>query len=511
MTTLKKNFLALLIALILIGPLTFSSITVSTNAAPDEVVVLTPHSSSIQKVADADFKAWYKAKTGRDVTVTWEYKDTTAALALVREAGGDPAKVKWDVWWGGGLDAFKAAKEKGLLAPFYLPNDPEWKAINANIPAKFGGLPLKDLTDYTWWGSALSGFGIMYNKAYLKTYNLPVPRDWINLTNSIYKGHIIWCPPSKSGSNHMIAEIILQYYGWNDGWTILKKFGRNVAEFVASSSHVPPYVGRGEYGIAPVIDFYGFGQAKVNPDVVFFYPPTDVAAKSTVINPDSVAILKGKGDNNPVAVEFMKFVLGADGQKMLFKDAILRMPVRTDVYEAAPQGYFNPFKTELTLMSYNETLGSIRYDILNDLFDLLVIAAKDDLEKAYTAYSSAADYISMQKAAGANTKDAEAKLAEAYAAFAAMPISEAEANSIAPTYSTKREAYKADWLTKIKSNYAKVVELSANAASLANPVLTLRSEVNAALATVNNYLMAVIALQVIGIVVICILILRRKS
>jgi len=91
-----------------------------------------------------------------------------------------------------------------------------------------------------------------------------------------------------------------------------------------------------------------------------------------------------------------------------------------------------------------------------------------------------------------------------------MLISDAEAGFIASTYRDKRETHKADWLTKIKSNYTKVVDLPNTAASLANPVLTLRNEVNAALATLYNYLLAMIALQVMDIIVICALLLRKK-
>mgnify|MGYP001028472992 CR=1 FL=1 len=460
---MAMSFISIMASLALMMPMA--------QAAPDEVVIITPHAVTIQKVADADFKAWYKAKTGRDVAIIWDSKDTTTALALIREAGGDPAKVKWDVWWGGGLDAFKIAKGAGLLAPFRLPGDPEWEDINKNVPVSFAGLPLKDITDYTWWGSALSGFGIMYNKKYLTASKLPTPNDWTDLTNPIYKGHIISCPPSKSGSNHMIVEIILQYYGWEKGWALLTKVGANTAEYTEKSAQVPPYIGKGERGIAPVIDFYGYGQAMVNPDVVFLYPPADSAVKSTVINPDSVAILKGKGDANPTAIEFMKFTLGKAGQKMLFNKDILRSPVRPDVYAEAPSGYFNPFVTELKLASYNDTLGTLRWDIINDLFDIMLIAKKDDLVRAWAAYTEAEDYIAKQKKAGIDTlvppplslPESNAKLAEAHKALTSPPITTAEAEAISPTYKDKREEYKAKWLAFATTKYSDAVKLSSDA------------------------------------------------
>ena len=467
---MRKGVQPLLIA-VLFATLMFSvapSIPAA-SASPEEVVVITPHWSGIQDVAKEDFVAWYKAKTGEDVVITFDYKDTVASLALIREAAGDPAKVKWDVWWGGGLDAFKLAKGEGLLAPFHLPGDSEWEDINANVPDSFAGLPLKDTDDFMWWGAALSGFGIVYNEEYLETYGLPTPNDWTDLADPVYMGHIIACPPSKSGSNLMIIQILLQYYGWEGGWAVVTEMGANIGEYTEKSHHVGPYIGRGEYGIAPIIDQYGFGQAAVYPeDVVFFYPPADSAEKGTVINPDSVAVVKGKGDENPVALEFMKWCLGEDGQKMLFKDPINRLSVRPDVYAEAPTGYFNPFETEMTLFSYNDTLGTLRLDIVTDLFDMLLVAPKDDLVSAWTAYSSAEEYIAKKKEEGIDTLIAppislpktDAKLAEAYAAFTSVPIAGAEVEAISAVYLDNREEYKAQWLDLAAKKYSDAVGLS---------------------------------------------------
>lgn len=494
---MRNSLRSLLVISVILGILAFSLVptVVASGGSPEEIVVITPHWSAIQEVAEEDFVAWYKAKTGQDVVLSFDYKDTAASLALIREAGGEPAKVKWDVWWGGGLDAFKLAKEEELLAPFYLPGDSEWEDINANVPDSFGGLPLKDTDDFTWWGAALSGFGIVYNGEYLETYGLSAPNDWTDLANPVYKGHIIACPPSKSGSNLMIVQILLQYYGWVEGWAVITEMGANIAEYTEKSHHVAPFIGRGEYGIAPIIDFYGFGQASVYPEaVVFFYPPADSPEKDTVINPDSVAILKGKGDTNPLALEFMKWCLGKDGQKMLFKDPINRLSVRPDVYAEAPPGYFNPFETELTLFSYNDTLGTLRFDIVKDLFDMLLIAPMDDLAGAWTAYTATEDFITKQTAAGYSVPNAEAKLAEAYAAFTSLPITGPEAETISSTYPDQREEYKAAWLDSAVERYSDGLALSKEALDIARTETTsliesLKADIEAleAMATSNLY------------------------
>jgi ABC-type Fe3+ transport system substrate-binding protein len=519
---LKKRDFSLFAIAFLLSTVIFSMtpiIKVAT-AQPQEVVILTPHWSGIQGVAEEDFTAWYKDETGEDVIVTFEYRDTTTSLALIREAGGDPVKVKWDVWWGGGLDAFKLAKAEGLLAPFYLPGDPEWEAINTNISDSFAGLPLKDTESFTWWGAALSGFGIVYNQDYLDDAGVALPNDWTDLADPIYKGHVIACPPSKSGSNLMIIQILLQYYGWEAGWHLVTQMGANIGEYTEASHHVGPYIGRGEYGIAPIIDQYGFGQAAVYPeDVVFFYPPADSEEKNTVINPDSVALVAIEGeDPSPIALEFMKWCLGPDGQKTLFKDPINRLAVRPDVYADAPEGYFNPFETDMTLFSYNDTLGTIRFDIVEDLFDMLLIAPKDDLVAASTAYITAEEFITNQKAAGYDVPLAEAKLAEAYTAFTSLPISGPDVEAIFPTYADNREVLKAQWLDFATDRYATTYELSKEALEIAGSetaslIESLQTEIdNLGLLATNNLYYGLAGGIVVGLIIgaVAVFMLRKQ-
>jgi len=389
----------------------------------------------------------------------------------VREWGGSPEA---DVWWGGGLDAFVIAEEEGLLEPFYNTSDPDWVAINNSIQATLFGLPLKDLDSnygkYNWWGSALSGFGIMYNKEYLEAHNLPVPKDWADLANPIYKGHLTMTPPSKSGSNHMIVEIILQTYGWEEGWEIITKIMANVREYQEHSYLVPPVVGSGEYGIAPVIDFYAFGQiAALGPDVIgFFYPPLgDNNGSHTIINPDSIALLKN-APHPKLAYEFMKFVLSYDGQKLLFEDPINRLPVREDVYAEAPTGYFNPFEASLTLMEYNSTMGSNRWEIVNNLFDALLVNRHSELVTAWGAIISANNTLNDAERAGYDVSSGREKLAQALSELTKVPVTESWVEAHYEEFNeneTYREVLLSEWDSFAVSKYKNASDLAWDAST----------------------------------------------
>ena len=414
-----------------------------------DLIILTPHWSGIYNVYVDAFIDYWENKTGDTITIEVLSEDTSECLRLVEQWDGSPEA---DVWWGGGLDAFRIAESEGLLDSFHNESDPEWVSINQSIQDELFGLPLKDLDSeyglYNWWGSALSGFGIMYNKPYLEQYGLPEPKDWLDLTNPIYKGHITVVPPSKSGSNHMIVEIILQAYGWEQGWDILTKMAANVRDFQEKSYHVPPLVGEGEYGIAPVIDFYGFGQiAEKGPDNIgFIYPPAGNGSH-TVINPDSVALLKG-APHPYLAYEFMKFVLSYDGQKLLFEDPINRLPVREDVYDEAPAGYFNPFNTTLTLMTYNSTLGELRWDIVNDLYDILLVNRHAELVSAWNDILAANATLQDAAEAGYDISSGEEYLDKALEELTKVPITEDWIEENYEEYAdneTLREEYHSEW------------------------------------------------------------------
>ncbi len=456
-----------------------------------DLVILTPHWHGIYDKYVEAFTNYWKSKTGQTIEIEVLARDTSECLRLVREWAGNPEA---DVWWGGGLDSFLIAEEEGLLAPFYNESDPEWVDINNSIAPSLFGLPLKDLDPqygkYNWWGSALSGFGIMYNKEYLAQHNLPVPKDWIDLANPIYKGHITMTPPSKSGSNHMIVEIILQTYGWEKGWEILTKISANVREYQEHSYLVPAVVASGEYGIAPVIDFYAFGQiAQQGPEVIgFFYPPLGPNNGShTVINPDSIALLKN-AKHPKLAYEFMKFVLSYDGQKLLFESPINRLPVREDVYSEAPTGYFNPFEANLTLMTYDSEKGSNRWEIVNNLFDALLVNRHSDLVTAWGAIISANNTLNEAEAAGYDVSAGREKLSEALNELVKVPITEAWADENYEEFNTNdtfRENMLAQWDEFAISKYRNASDLAWEASTT---VTTFLIEHLQAQATSNLYI-----------------------
>ena len=135
------------------------------QANPDvDLVIVTPHWEGIRIEYEAAFEAYYLETFGDVVNIQWlDVGGTSDVIKYVDSAfDATPDGIGIDIFWGGGVDPFIAAKEKGQLQAYEVS-----EAILSKIPATIAGVPMYD-PDYTWYGSALSGFGIFYNKALIE-------------------------------------------------------------------------------------------------------------------------------------------------------------------------------------------------------------------------------------------------------------------------------------------------------------------------------------------------------
>src|SRR6185295_6455819 len=96
------------------------------------------------------------------------------------------------------------------------------------------------------YGTALSGFGILYNRSLLASHGLPEPRSWADLARPDLRGWVACVDPRGSGSAHVIYEIILQKFGWETGWSYLTRIAANSRHFTRGASGVLPLISTGE-------------------------------------------------------------------------------------------------------------------------------------------------------------------------------------------------------------------------------------------------------------------------
>jgi ABC-type Fe3+ transport system substrate-binding protein len=396
------------------------------RAADDEVIVISPHWQGIKDETARAFRAWHEQKYGTPAVIRW------------REVGGGTSQITRflfseyhanagagvDILYGGGDGPYRDLKAAGLLTRYDPPAD-----VLARIPPDLHGVPLYD-PDHTWFGAALSGFGIVINERARQAAGLPDARTWTDLDDPRLDDWISGCDPRASGSVLAIYEIILQAYGWDKGWAVLMEMSGNTRNFLSSAAASTVQVGLGDAAFGVSIDTYG--QAQVG-----FYGPENVRfvlpGGETVITPDGIAILKNP-PHPELARHFMEFVLSRPGQLlwMLPKGApggatqnvINRMSVYPALYdELAGRTPIatDPFRIPSRL-AYSADLAGKRRAILGALIAARMIDTHDVLARAWTALHS----------------DAAAKLSPArrdalLAGFLAPPCTEAELLRLAAT------------------------------------------------------------------------------
>jgi ABC-type Fe3+ transport system substrate-binding protein len=427
--------------------LTASAASAAAQPATREVVVLT----SFPKELFEAYKEAFERKTS-GVKVVVKQQQTNQAVTYLRETRARP---EVDVFWVSAVDAFQTLKADGLLDRVSLPRE-----TLARIPARVGSFPLHD-PDGTYWGFAVSGYGLMWNTRYLALHKLPAPREWTDLADPRYFGHVVISAPSRSGTTHLTIEVILQAYGWEKGWGLLLQMGGNMGAITERSFGVPEAVVSGQYGVGVVIDFFGLSAIASGQPIDFAYPSL------TSVVPASVAVVRN-GPNPANARAFVEYLLGDEGQLKLFAPEIGRLPVVPALYARAPKGYPNPFAMKLGGVDFDDRLSSGRRNVVNSLFDHVITFRHPELRAAWGAIHTADAQVAAARRGGRAVDAALAQLAEARRLASAVPLdvaraSDREVNAAFRDKPEVKSRLETEWDTAAKVAYARARELAEGA------------------------------------------------
>ena len=350
--------------------------TPSNSPAPIKLVIVTPHDEFIKREFNRAFIEDYAARhNGAKIDIDYQDRggtnDAVKYLISTYKAVGDDAKgIGIDLMFGGGVPAFEELKRAGITQPATLPAE-----TLAAVPASLGGVHLRDPEGH-WFGAVLSSFGIIYNKSALAAKGIPEPKSWGDLADPAYLGQLIQADPSKSGSTRVCYEVILQKYGWEDGWGLLMKIAGNTREFTGRSAQVPNEVAHGSALAGMSIDFYAYAQIEENgADVVGYVSPEN----ATAITPDPIALLKN-APNKAAAEEFIAFLLSEKGQLLWglkqglpggpTEKGLWRLPILPTIYtqrQADMLVQFNPFQS-LAGFQLDQELSTVREPLIGPLF-----------------------------------------------------------------------------------------------------------------------------------------------
>lgn len=372
----------------------FVGITIPLLAKQAKVSVISPHRKSLQVEYVAAFKKYYKEKFGSEIMVEWiDQGGTENDLRFIEtKFAKNSRSAGIDIFWGGGDIAFDDLKSKGLLDPYPLSAE-----IAKQVPAQAAGVPLH-ADDGGWHATALSSFGLFYNKKLLKMRRLAEPKTWSDLARPDMQNNVSMTDPRRSASALIMNLIMLEGLGWNHGWRLLTEIAGNVKKFTHSSSDPIKAVVTGDALCATAIDFYAAAKvAKLGPEGVGFALPKEM----TVFNADPVAILKG-APNRTESERFVDFLLSKNAQKLLIlaegqsggpeRNTLGRMAVNPLAYQEVGGRSIspNPFELSPTKMPFDRDRVIAIKSVVADLIGAIHVDNHHGLKKAWAALQGVA-------------------------------------------------------------------------------------------------------------------------
>lgn len=279
------------------------------------------------------------------------------ALPYLEKQGGV------DVYWSASPPTYYRLKAEGLLRKIGVDR--------AGLPGRIGNTLIDDPDGY-FVATEVAGYGFFMNPAYLEKHDLPAPRDWGDLADPQYLGHVVMPDPAQVGFAPVMLDIPLQYFGWEKGWAMWAGIAAN-SDFVGShGAFITDEVGAGKYGIGLTIDFFAAEMIENGAPLKFAYP------QHNGVNPGQVAITQACR-NLQGARDFVAMLLSEAGQKILTETDIRKLPVRPDVYSGLADNYYNPFRAaEKGGYDYDNDRGRPRLALLAAAFEHGFLRRRDE-------------------------------------------------------------------------------------------------------------------------------------
>ncbi|MFN4089168.1 MAG: putative 2-aminoethylphosphonate ABC transporter substrate-binding protein [Alphaproteobacteria bacterium] len=181
-----------------------------------------------------DYKAAFE-QSNPDISIRWVRDSTGIVTAKLMAERNNPQA---DVIWGLAATSLMLLDQEGMLEP-YAPagldelsprfrdasNPPSWVGMNA-------------------WMAA-----IVFNTREAEKHGLPKPTSWKDLTDPVYRGHIVMPNPMSSGTGFLDVSSWLQLFGEEEGWKYMDALHENMGTYTHSGSKPARMAAAGEYPI----------------------------------------------------------------------------------------------------------------------------------------------------------------------------------------------------------------------------------------------------------------------
>jgi iron(III) transport system substrate-binding protein len=275
------------------------------GAAPGAAEELTLYCSPQIEWCQVMIEEFQKA-TGIEVAMT--RKSSGETFAQIKAEAQNP---RGDVWWGGTGDPHLQAAEEGLTEEYRSPMLEElrdWAASQA------------EASGYKTVGIYAGALGIGYNKDVLEQKGLPAPACWKDLADPVYKGEIQIANPNSSGTAYTTLATLVQIFGEDEAFELLKAMHQNVNQYTKSGSAPIKAAARGETTIG-ITFMHDMVTEKVQGFPIEIVSPCE----GTGYEIGSMSIIKG-ARNPESARAWYDWALTADAQELAEKAQAYQVP-----------------------------------------------------------------------------------------------------------------------------------------------------------------------------------------
>lgn len=170
-----------------------------------------------------------------DIKINW-VRDSTGIVTAKLLA--EKANPQADVVWGLAATSLMLLKNENMLESYKPKNydqlSPKFKDTSENP---------------VWTGMDAWMAAICYNTVEAEKLGLPKPTSWQDLTNPVYKGHIVMPNPSSSGTGYLDVSSWLQLFGKDKGWEYMDALHNNIGTYTHSGSKPCKLAASGETAI----------------------------------------------------------------------------------------------------------------------------------------------------------------------------------------------------------------------------------------------------------------------
>ncbi len=284
----------------------------SVAGAAELTVYSTTDADNLKVIAEAFQEA------NPDIKINW-LRDSTGIIAARVLAEKDNPKA--DVIFALAATSMLRFDDLGMFAP-YTPKgveklDSRYQDGN-NDPDHWVGI-------YGWAAA------ICFNTIEAEKNNLPTPTKWTDLTDPVYKGHVVMPNPASSGTGFLDVSSWIQIWDEETAWSYMDKLHQNISVYTHSGSKPCKLAAAGETTVGISWPFRGAKLKTKGAPIDIIIPKEGIGWEM-----QAVAIVKGT-KNLEAAKKFVDWSVTEKAMEIYAgRYSVVAMPVKTKKWDNFP-------------------------------------------------------------------------------------------------------------------------------------------------------------------------------